>query len=127
MTKENKTILDTVLDNLDYQMTKNMLVKPLPEVIVEKEISTPTPTGEIDEDGVAKYDTVTSIEKVPAMFRKGIVLALPGGYQWPDESNHPEVGDTVVYSNKAATYFDLYKDSQLVNPYNVEAFIRKEN
>lgn len=40
------------------------------------------------------------------------------------QNNHPEVGDTVNPA-KTAAYFDLFKDSQLVNPYNVVAFIKK--
>jgi len=41
-----------------------------------------------------------------------------------DEHNHPEVGDIIAYPRKSAIDFDLFKDSQLVNPYNVVAYIK---
>ena len=78
-----------------------------------------TPEGFLESRPVNK-------EKVLTTFRKGIVLRLPSGYQWQDENNHPEVGDVVAYPRKASIDFDLFKDSQLVNPYNVVAFVKGE-
>lgn len=124
---ENKDnmLLDQVLEKVEYSFTRDILVKPLPEEYIEKEISEPVPTGKKDVDGIDKYDTKTEVKKVPTTFRKGIVLAIPSNYEWQDKENHPEVGDIVAYPSKAAAHFDLFKDSQLVNPYNVVAFISK--
>lgn len=117
-------ILETVLDNLEYSFCKDMLVKPLADEYVEKEIVKPVITGK-DKDNMDLNDTEVSKEKVLTTFRKGIVLATPPGYQWLDADNHPEVGDIVAYPRKTAIDFDLYKTSQLINPYNVVAFIKK--
>ena len=117
-------VLETVLSKLDYIPTKDIIVKPLEEVYVEKEIIKPVDTGKKDSAGYNINDTETVKEKVLATFKKGIVLSIPSGYEWQDKDNHPEVGDTVVYPRKYAIDFDLFKDTQLVNPYNVVAYIK---
>lgn len=123
---EQDKILETVLAGLDYTPTKDMIVKPLEDEYVEKEIIKPVHTGKKDENGYEITDSETVKEKVLTTFRKGIVLSLPSGYQWADPDNHPEVGDVVAYPRKASIDFDLFKDSQLVNPYNVVAFVKGE-
>lgn len=125
MNTEDKALLDTVLSKLEFRFCKDMLVKPMPDEYVEKEIVKPINTGETDENGYQITDSETVTEKVPTVFKQGIVLAIPAGYQWPDENNHPEVGDIVAYPRKSSIDFDLFKDSQLVNPYNVVGFIKK--
>lgn len=125
MNIEDKALLDTVLSKLEFQFCKDMLVKPLEDEYVEKEITKPVNTGEVDENGYQITDSETVVEKVPTIFKRGIVLAIPSGYQWQDAENHPEVGDIVAYPRKSAIDFDLFKDSQLINPYNVIGFAKK--
>jgi hypothetical protein len=125
MNTEDKELINTVLSKLEFQFIKDILVKPLPEEYVEKEITKPVNTGEKDENGYQITDSETVTEKVPTTFKKGVVLAIPANYQWVDPVNHPEVGDIIAYSRKSTIDFDLFKDSQLVNPYNVVAFIKK--
>lgn len=122
---EDKLLLEQVIEKLEFKFTRDMLVKPLPEEYVEKEVSEPVATGKKDKDGIEKYETKAEVKKVPTTFRKGVVLALPEGYEWQSET-HPQVGDIVAYPSKAAVPFDLFKDSQIVNPYNVVAFIGGE-
>lgn len=124
MSTEDKNLLDSVLSKLEFQFCKDILVKPLPEEYVEKEITKPINTGEVDENGYQITDNETVVEKVPTTFKKGIVLSIPAGYEWSNPDHHPEVGDIVAYSRKSTIDFDLFKDSQLVNPYNVVAFIK---
>lgn len=120
----HKKILESVVDNIDFLPTKDIIVKPLEDEYVEKEIVKPVSTGKKDENGYEITDSETVKEKVLTTFKKGIVLKLPSGYQWQDANNHPEVGDVVAYPRKQAIDFDLLKDSQLVNPYNVVAYIK---
>lgn len=127
MSTEDKILLDQVLEKLDYEVCKDMLVKPLPDEYIEKEIVKPVDTGMKDTDGYTMSDTETVKETVLTTFKKGIVLRIPSKYTWMDENNHPEVGDIVAYPRKSAIDFDLFKDSQLVNPYNIVAFIKKQN
>lgn len=125
MSKEDKALLDSVVDKIEYSFTRDILVKPLADEYVEKEIIKPVMTGVKDEDGTEINDTETTKEKVLTTFAKGIVLAIPSGYEWTDKNNHPEVGDIIAYSRKHSVDFDLFKDSKLVNPYNVVAFIKR--
>lgn len=125
MSTEDKELLEGVLSKLEFETCKDMLVKPLPDEYIEKEIVKPVDTGEKDSDGYTVSDTEIVKETVLTTFRKGIVLRIPAGYTWLDEDHHPEVGDIVAYPRKAGIDFDLFKDSQLVNPYNVVAYIKK--
>ena len=49
MNTEDKELLNTVLSKLEFQFIKDILVKPLPEEYIEKEITKPINTGETDE------------------------------------------------------------------------------
>lgn len=111
--------LETVTGNLPFTFEKDILVKPLEIEKIEKEITRQVPTGEKDEDGFEKYETETTTEEVTSDFRKGVILALPSTYE-----GHLKIGDTVVYVDKFAKYFDLFKDSQLVKPYDVIAVMK---
>lgn len=121
--EEHYKLLNSVTPNLGFIPTRDMIVKPMEDEYVEKVITKPVDTGKKDENGYIISESKEEKESVLTTFRKGIVLRLPVGYQWPDPNSHPEVGDIVAYPRRQSTDFDLFKDSQLVNPYNVVAFI----
>jgi hypothetical protein len=113
-------VLETVVNGIDYQFPTNILVKPLEAIKVTKEFTEQIPTGEKDENGYNLYETKTETKEVESDFAKGIVLVMP-----TDSGTLPfTVGDTIVYPKKFAKDFDLFKDSQLVKPYDVVAFTR---
>ena len=113
--KENE-LLAEVIAGIKYIPTNSILVKPFDPVMVSKDITTMEPTGEKDEDGVETFDTKTETKEVESNFRKGMVLVLPEIY---DGKLTP--GMIVVYNKKFAIDFDLFKDSQLVKPYDIVA------
>ena len=113
--KENE-LLAEVIAGIKYIPTNTILVKPLEPVMISKDITTMEPTGEKDEYGVETFDTKTETKEVESNFRKGIVLVLPEVY---DGKLTP--GMVVVYTKKFAIDFDLFKDSQLVKPYDIVA------
>lgn len=126
MDDKDKELLQVVVDKLEYQPLRDVIVKPLPSLMVEKEINETVTTDEIDEEtGMPVLDVKTKVETVEANFRTGIVLAIPEDHQWPNPEKHPEVGDIVAYSRKHAFDFDLFKTSQLISPYNIVAYIKK--
>ena len=96
-------VLETVVNGIKYTMLKDVLVKPLEPVMVTKEITEQIPTGEVDEDGFNKYDTQTETKEVESEYSTGVVLKI------------------IVYNKKFAKDFDLFKDSQLVKPYDIIA------
>jgi hypothetical protein len=125
MSTEDKNLLDMAVADLKWFPTRDILVKPLADEYVEKEITQQVSTGEKDSDGYEITDATTTVEKVKTTFKRGIVLRIPSGYEWQDKDHHPEVGDIIAYPRKSAIDFDLHKDCQAVNPYNVIAFIRQ--
>lgn len=109
-------VLETVVNGLEYSFEKDILVKPLNPIMITKEYTEQIPTGEKDEEGFNKYETKTHTKEVESDFAKGIVLSIPTG-----ADSTVKVGDTIVYPKKFAKDFDIFKDSQLVKPYDVVA------
>jgi len=112
-------ILETVIDKLEYTFTKDILVKPLDPIMVTKEYVEQIPTGETDEEGFNKYETKTHTKEVESDFAKGIVLAIP-----TDTECSFTIGQVIVYAKKFAKDFDLFKNSQLVKPYDAIAIVK---
>ena len=112
-------VLATVVNGIKYTFFKDVMVKPLAIKMISKEVVTQVPTKEVDEDGFNKYDTVTEVKEVESSYGTGIVLSIPGGLETPFT-----VGDTVVYNRRHAVDFDLFKDSQLIKPYDIIAIVK---
>lgn len=120
---ENVTVDQTVLAEsvsgmIKFEMLKEALVKPLPDVMITKEFEVPVQTESKDDEGleVVDYSATEKVTKeVPSNFAKGIVLKVPAG------TENVKVGDTVVFNKRFAIDFDLLKDSQLVKPYDIVA------
>lgn len=115
-------VLKTVVDSIKYSFKKDILVKPLPVTKVTVEYTEQIPTGEKDEEGFNKYETKNHTKEVDSEFSRGIVISLPTS-KAINEANDVDIklGDTIVYVSKFAKNFDLFKDSQLVKPYDVIA------
>ena len=112
-------VLETVVNGIKYTFFKDVMVKPLAIKMISKEVVTQVPTKEVDEDGFNKYDTVTEVKEVESSYGTGIVLSIPNGLETPFT-----VGDTVVYNRRHAVDFDLFKDSQLIKPYDIIAIVK---
>jgi hypothetical protein len=118
---ENDALLQSVVDGIKYVFTKDVLVKPMPITMVMKEITSQVLTGEVDEDGIEKYDTTVEEKKMESIYRTGIVLSLP---KVGANDDTVKIGDKVVYAKRNAIDFDLFKDSQLVKLYDIIATIK---
>lgn len=110
-------VLETVVNGIKWEVLKDVLVKPLPAVMVTKEFTEQVPNGKVDEDGFNEYDTKTETKEVESDWATGIVLQIPSHLT----DVKFKVGDTVAYNKKFAMYFDLVKDTQLVKPYDIIA------
>lgn len=110
-------VLESVINGIEYTPLKDVLVKPLAPIMLEKEVTESFGTGEKDIDGYEKFDTKTEIKEVESEWRAGIVLSV--GEELSELKF--SVGDTIVYNKKFAKDFDLFKDSQLVKPYDIVA------
>ena len=132
---DQSAVAETVESGIKYEFLEDFLVKPLDPVMVKKEFSTPVAKETTtDENGIeaANYDEVTTeVKEVESDYREGIVLKVSNRYKgWmQSENSHDlpiEVGDTIVFRATAGKYFDLFKDSMLVNTYEVIA-VKKAN
>ena len=110
-------VLETVINGIGYTPLKDVLVKPLEPIKLKKEITEAVGTGEKDVAGYEKFETKTEVKEVESEWRLGIVLAIPESLNITDF----KVGDTIVFNKKFAKDFDLFKDSQLVKPYDIIA------
>jgi len=114
-----------IVNKLEVPFTpidNKVLIKPMEPVKIMKEFK------ELDNnknkhkkkgmDGDT-MDTKVVKKKVDATIRKGVVLAMPELEE--GEKRLPfDVGDTIVfYDNSSRQVFDLYRDSMLMNKYEI--------
>ena len=117
MEKVIDPLLEEVIAGIGYNPITCFLVKPLDTIMVSKDITTMKPNGVKDEDGIEGFDTVTETKEVESNFKEGIVLKLP----LQGTCDNVYVGTKIVYNKKFAIDFDLFRDSQLVKPYDIVA------
>ena len=117
------SIAQSVNDGLKYSFLKDLLVKPLPVQMIDKVVTTQIPTGETDEAGFNLYETQEEIKSEEADYREGIVISLPSTLD-PSTLGFG-IGDTVVFHKRYPAYFDLFRDSMIIKPYDVIAVIKK--
>lgn len=122
----------SVSDNIKYAFKDKFLVKPLEPIKIKKEISKPIVTDNTavkDENGVEAVDykdVETKIEEVDSNFRRGVVLKVPYAYslrmedeKWPEFPIN--IGDVIIYNDSASRWFDLLKDTVLIDTYSIFA------
>lgn len=112
-------VLSDVVSKITWSMLKDVLVKPLPPIMVTKEITKQIPNGKVDAEGFNEYDVETEMKEVESDWATGVVLKLPVNLSNTNVDFKP--GDTVVYNKKFAMGFDLFKDTVLVKPYDIIA------
>lgn len=121
-----------ISSKIHIEFADSFLVKPLEKIKVKKEFSKPVPKSDKpkkDKNGVAAvdYDKVeTEVKEVGSDYREGIVLKVPFQYKQFMNSEKTtsmpiEVGDTIIYDDKAGRFFDLIKDTQIVKHFNIIA------
>lgn len=128
---DNHKLAEDVSSKINYTMLRHFLVKPLDPVMVKKEFSKPVDTKEetVDKNGIKAVDyekVETEVKEVESDYSKGVVLKVPHTYsvQLEHDTYAPmdiKVGDVVIYKATCAQYFDLCKDSQLIDIYQIVA------
>lgn len=125
-------LANDISSKIHIEFADSFLVKPLEKIKVKKEFSKPVPKSDKpkkDKNGIAAvdYDKVeTEVKEVDSDYREGIVLKVPFQYQQFMNSEKTtsmpiEVGDTIIYDDKAGRFFDLIKDTQIVKHFNIIA------
>lgn len=120
---DQSALAESVASSLKFSVLKDVLIKPLDPIMIEREIEVPVPAGTVEiEEGVeaTEYEEIKKeIREVESAFAKGIVLLTPpttGDNVWPFKA-----GDTIYYNKRMSAEFDVLKDSRLVKPYDIIA------
>lgn len=131
---ENTKIAETVSEHINIDTLRQFLVKPMDPIMVKKEFSTPiTENAPVkDENGIEATDyekVATEVKEVESDYRKGIVIKVPLEYQrMMNDEKFPatpiKVGNIVIYREKAGMWYDLLKDSVLIDSYSIIAIER---
>lgn len=119
-------VLETVQSKLTYETLSEVLIKPLPPIMVKKHIIEQVPTSEIvdKELNAEGYETKEYDKDVESAFREGIVISIPELHKKAIEAGtaaNIKEGDKVVFNFRFSKDFDLFKDSVLVKPYDIVA------
>jgi hypothetical protein len=117
---DTKKLAADLSSKINYQPTYDwLLVKPLKPVMVTKLVPVPPKQtmGSIDE-AENSQPTEPVKQKVEANIAKGVIIKLGTEY----EKTNPEgleVGDVVLFPNRAGVAFELLKDSRLLRRYEI--------
>lgn len=129
MNKDNKdtqimdqsVLANDISNKIEYEFRNQFLVKPLDPVMVNKEFSKPiAKESRKDEEGIeaTDYDEVeTEVKSVPSDYRRGVVIKVPAEYK--SDNFEIKIGDIILYKDRTAQWFDLCKDTQLVDMYAI--------
>ena len=131
----NQDLAESLQPDIKFEFSRYFLVKPLELDKIKKEFETPIPSKEQkgkDENGIEATDyseTKKEIKTVDSDWRKAIVLKTPSSHMANNTNETSflsdiKVGDTVVYRNKHAFPFDLYRDSELVSGFDIVAIMK---
>lgn len=117
----NEDLANYIADKVKWDMCKDVLVKPLEPIMIQREFEVPVVTEQTSEEGetINEYEsTKKEIREVESNFAKGVVLKMPesGNVEWAFK-----IGDTIIYNKRFSVEFDIFKDSVLVKPYDVIA------
>lgn len=126
MENENNVIIaESLQDGIKFEMVKDVLIKPLPPVMLKREFEVPVVKDTTTEDGeqINEFEeTKKEIRDVESNFATGVILKMPIGNSGLDYSF--KIGDTVAYNKRMSVEFDLFKDTILVKPYDVIAIVK---
>jgi co-chaperonin GroES (HSP10) len=120
----NEVIANSISDKLGFEFSKYILVKPMPLDKVYKTLTVPEKSGEKDEEGEDIMQMTIKEVEVESKLRRGVVIIMPTNMLVNDNTiagMKINVGDTIIYHNTRSIDFDLFKDSALVEPYDVVA------
>lgn len=124
---DQSQLAESVANKIEYNFTDAFLVKLLDPIKVNKEFSKPVETSrpKKDKNGVEAVDfdkVETEVKEVDSDFRKAVVIKTPLSLENKDNIPYKiNVGDVVLIRSMRGEYFDLLKDSKLVNYYDIVA------
>lgn len=130
LTTDQTPLAESVSSKIEYNFLDNFLVKQLDPIKVKKEFSKPVSDNKpnVDENGIkaVDYDKIeTEVKETDSDFRKGIIIKIPMSYERMETKPYDfKIGDVILFKDSRAGYFDLLKDSRLLNYYDIVAIAK---
>lgn len=123
-------LAESVSSKIEYDFLDNFLIKQLDPIKVKKEFSKPVSDNKpnVDENGIkaVDYDKIeTEVKETDSDFRKGVIIKIPMSYERMETKPYDfKIGDVILFKDSRAGYFDLLKDSRLLNYYDIVAIAK---
>ena len=130
LTTDQTPLAESVSSKIEYNFLDNFLVKQLDPIKVKKEFSKPVSDNKpsVDKNGIkaVDYDKIeTEVKETDSDFRKGIIIKIPMSYERMETKPYDfKIGDVILFKDGRAGYFDLLKDSRLLNYYDIVAIAK---
>lgn len=130
LTIDQTPLAESVSSKIEYNFLDNFLVKQLDPIKVKKEFSKPVSDNKpnVDKNGIkaVDYDKIeTEVKETDSDFRKGIIIKIPMSYERMETKPYDfKIGDVILFKDSRAGYFDLLKDSRLLNYYDIVAIAK---
>lgn len=130
LTIDQTPLAESVSSKIEYNFLDNFLVKQLDPIKVKKEFSKPVSDNKpnVDENGIkaVDYDKIeTEVKETDSDFRKGVIIKIPMSYERMETKPYDfKIGDVILFKDSRAGYFDLLKDSRLLNYYDIVAIAK---
>lgn len=130
LTIDQTPLAESVSLKIEYNFLDNFLVKQLDPIKVKKEFSKPVSDNKpnVDENGIkaVDYDKIeTEVKETDSDFRKGVIIKIPMSYERMETKPYDfKIGDVILFKDSRAGYFDLLKDSRLLNYYDIVAIAK---
>ena len=130
LTIDQTPLAESVSLKIEYNFLDNFLVKQLDPIKVKKEFSKPVSNNKpnVDENGIKAidYDKIeTEVKETDSDFRKGVIIKIPMSYERMETKPYDfKIGDVILFKDSRAGYFDLLKDSRLLNYYDIVAIAK---
>lgn len=130
LTIDQTPLAESVSSKIEYNFLDNFLVKQLDPIKVKKEFSKPVSDNKpnVDKNGIkaVDYDKIeTEVKETDSDFRKGVIIKIPMSYERMETKPYDfKIGDVILFKDSRAGYFDLLKDSRLLNYYDIVAIAK---
>lgn len=130
LTIDQTPLAESVSLKIEYNFLDNFLVKQLDPIKVKKEFSKPVSDNKpsVDKNGIkaVDYDKIeTEVKETDSDFRKGVIIKIPMSYERMETKPYDfKIGDVILFKDSRAGYFDLLKDSRLLNYYDIVAIAK---
>jgi len=119
---DNSTLANIVAEKVGYEFARHILIKPLDVQKVYKTLTVPEDSGEKSEDGEPIMQMTIKEIETESILRTGVVISTPSTMKANENKIaglEIKTGDVIVFPKTRMMDFDLFKDTALVEPFDV--------